>query len=151
MAKSTKAEVQKRIRIVLEMLLQSTPRVDIVQYAAINWGITEWGTDKYIAQANKIMMVQAKQERDEVYAANLAQRRYIKNKAIKAEDYRLAHEVLKDEAKLLDLYPAEKHEHKGEIIQQVKIDVSDLTDSELDAITNLAARLGNTEAGEAAS
>jgi hypothetical protein len=113
MAKSTKAEAQKRTRIVLEMLLQSTPKVDIVQYAVDKWGITERGAEFYMTKAYAIMKELAKQEREEVFAENLTQRRYIKNKAIKAEDYRLAHEVLKDEAKLLNLYPAEKHEVTG--------------------------------------
>jgi len=39
MAKSTKAETQKRIRLVLEMLLQSTPTVDIVGFGMEKWGI----------------------------------------------------------------------------------------------------------------
>jgi hypothetical protein len=115
MAKSTKAEVQKRTRIVLEMLLQSTPPVDIIQYGVANWAITDNGVWKYITAAYAIMKEMAKEEHAEVYAHNLAQRRYIKNKAIKAEDYRLAHEVLKDEAKLLNLYPAEKVEHSGNL------------------------------------
>jgi len=114
MSKCTKEEAQKRTRLVLEMLLQSTPPVDILQYGIANWGITDNGVWKYITAAYAIMKEMAKEEHAEVFAHNLAQRRYIKNKAIKAEDYRLAHEVLKDEAKLLNLYPAEKHEVTGE-------------------------------------
>lgn len=114
MAKSTKVEAQKRTRLVLEMLLQSTPPVDIVQYGIANWAITEAGVWKYITAAYAIMKELAKREREEVFAENVSQRRYIKNKALKAEDYRLAHEVIKDEAKLLNLYPAEKHEVTGE-------------------------------------
>lgn len=114
MSKSTKAETQKRIRLVLEMLLQSTPKVDIVRFGVENWQVKERAIEDYITAAYAIMKELAKQEREEVFAENLTQRRYIKNKAIKAEDYRLAHEVLKDEAKLLNLYPAEKHEVTGE-------------------------------------
>jgi hypothetical protein len=130
--KCTKAEAQKRTRIVLEMLLQSTPPVDIVQFGIANWDITEGGVWKYITAAYDLMKEMAKSEREEVYAANLAQRRYLKNKAIKAEDYRLAHEVVKDEAKLLDLYPSEKQEveHKGDVVIKVIYETSNGTSTD---------------------
>jgi len=149
--KATRAEAQKRTRIILEMLLQSTATVDILRYGVENWGLTERGVETYITAAYVIIDKMANVNNEQSFANNLAQRQYLKSKAIKEGDLRLAHEIVKDEAKIRNLYPAEKHEHTGEIIQQVKIDVSDLTDSELDAITNLAARLGNTKTGTEAA
>lgn len=111
--KSTKAEVQKRTRLVLEMLLQATPTVDIIEYGMEKWELTRNGVEKYITEAYILMREHARLERDELVSASLAQRRYLKNKAIKAADYRLAHDIVKDEDKLLGLYPSDKVEHSG--------------------------------------
>lgn len=127
--KATRAEAQKRTRIILEMLLQSTATVDILRYGVENWELTERAVENYITAAYVIIDKMARENNEKIFAHNLAQRGYLKNKAIKEGDLRLAHEIVKDEAKIRNLYPAEKQ-------QTFNYDMSKLTDEQLQRIAN---------------
>ena len=113
MAKVTRAESQKRTRIILEMLLQSTPTVDILRFGVETWGLSERMVEDYITKAYVAIDKMANVNNEQSFANNLAQRQYLKNKAIKEGDLRLAHEIVKDEAKIRNLYPADRLEHTG--------------------------------------
>jgi len=53
--KATKAQNLQRMRVVYEMLLSDTPRPDVLQYAAKNWGIATRTTDMLIQKANNLI------------------------------------------------------------------------------------------------
>lgn len=127
MAKPTAAQKKIRIRAVYEMLLGNYPRPDILQYCAEKWGVKERGADYYIAEATALIEQEAAKHQSHYFELNLQQRHYLHNKAVKDSDWRLAHEIIKDEAKLLDLYPAEKKSN-------FNIDLSDLDDNQLERI-----------------
>lgn len=121
MPKATAAEKKIRVRTVYEMLLGNYPRADIIQYGAEKWGITERATDNYIRDATDLIEAEAIKHQAKSFNTNLQQRRYLHNKSVQANDWRLAHEIIKDEAKLLGLYPADKVEHSGKVEAPVTI------------------------------
>ena len=111
--KATKAQNLQRMRVVYEMLLSDTPRPDVLQYAAKNWGIATRTTDMLIRKANNLIIEEANRMRENTLEKHLAQRALIRHKALKDGDKRLAFDVLKDETKLLGLYAPTKLEHTG--------------------------------------
>lgn len=109
----TKAQIAQRVKIVYELLLSDMPRIDIVQYAASNWSIKTRAADNLIKKANELIIAEADQIRQNALEKHLAQRASIRYKALKEGDKRLAFDILKDETKLLGLYPSAKHEVTG--------------------------------------
>lgn len=116
------AEQERRINLVYEMLLQGARRPEILQYVAKNWHGSERSADDLIAAARGILKHQAAQTRDENFAEQVALRRLLRNKAAQANDFRMVLDVAKDEAKLLDLYPAEKQKIETETPILLSID-----------------------------
>ena len=110
MRKSTKAETLQRVRAVYELLMADTPRPDIIQYAIKNWEVSSFQTDKYIFAANKLISTEAKRLQTNSFEQHLSKRAALRYKALKDGDKRLAFEILRDEAKLLGLYPEKKVE-----------------------------------------
>lgn len=119
--KATKAQTEHRVRAVYEMLLLDTPYIDIVRYVATNWGVKSRMTDNYIKRANVLIVEEAARMRENALEKHLAQRALIRHKALKGGDKRLAFDILRDETKLLDLYPSSRHEVTGADGGPVKI------------------------------
>lgn len=111
MPRATKAQKQQRIRIIYEMLLVDTSRSDIVQFGAKNWGVASRQMDKYIAESNNIIAQEAGRIQQEAFEQHLVKRANLRFKALEEGDRRLAFDILKDEAKLLDLYPDDRIKH----------------------------------------
>jgi hypothetical protein len=111
--KATKAQIQQRVRAVYELLLMDTPYIDICRYASVNWSVTSRTADRYIKKANNLISEEAARIRKISMEKHLAQRAFIRSKALKDGDRRLAFDILRDESKLLDLYPSAKHEVGG--------------------------------------
>ncbi len=120
--KPTKSQKTKRIRIVYELLLSDMPYIDICRYVSDTWAATSRTADRYIKEANKLIAEQAGRMRQDAMERHLAQRALIRHKALKAGDPRLAFEVLRDESKLLDLYPkdAGSSDDKPLIVKVIK-------------------------------
>ena len=53
--KSTKAEVDHRVRRVAKLLTQGATRSDILQYTANEWGMKTRHSDQYIQDARKLL------------------------------------------------------------------------------------------------
>lgn len=119
--KATRAQNLQRIRVVYELLLSDTPRPDVLQYAATNWGIKTRTTDMLIRKANDLIIEEAARIRENALEKHLTQRALIRHKALKEGDKRLAFDILRDETKLLDLYPSSRHEVTGADGGPVKI------------------------------
>lgn len=103
--KATVAQKTQRVRVVYEFLLSDTPRPDIIEYSRTTWGVKRAATDNYIKAANDLIVEEAARMRENALEKHLAQRALIRNKALKEGDKRLAFDVLRDETKLLGLYP----------------------------------------------
>ena len=110
MRKSTKAETLKRVRAIYELLMSDTPRVDIIRLGTDKWEVSERQIEKYITSANEAISVEAKRLQANSFEQHLSKRASLRHKALKDGDKRLAFEILRDEAKLLGLYPEKKVE-----------------------------------------
>ena len=108
------AEQERRIQSVYERLLHGARRFEILQFVAKTWGGSARTADDLIAAANALIKHQAAQTRDENFAEQVALRRSLRSKAAESNDYRLMLDIARDEAKLLDLYPAEKQKIETE-------------------------------------
>ena len=106
--KSTKATVEQRIRVVYEMLLFDTPCTDIIRYGADNWNIKSRMVECYIQKANKLIVAEVAEMRQNSLEKHIAQRTLIAREALKDGDRRLTLDVLRDLAKLEGLYPSGK-------------------------------------------
>ncbi len=102
--KSTRAQLSERVRIIFELLLSGTPRVDIIEYGRKNWGVRRAMADQYIAKANELIKKEAAKIIENAFEDHLVMRDSLRLAALKDGDKRLAHEILRDTAKLLGLY-----------------------------------------------
>ena len=134
MPKATNGELKKRIKKVYELILSATPRQDILQYAAKNWGVAVRTTDSYIKAANDEIEAEAKEYRSNAMGRHLQQRRLLMNQALEKGKMGLAFEMMRDEAKLLGLYPVDKLEHSIEV-----------KESPLDKLSSRIASIAATE------
>lgn len=128
--KPTKAQIEQRVVQVYELLLSDTTYVDICRYVSDKWGLTSRTADRYIQKAYALIGEEAARIRKNALERHLTQRAFIRHKALKEGDRRLFVDILKDEAKLLDLYPAIKQ--SAQVLYNV--DVSKLTDEQLERI-----------------
>lgn len=143
-SRPTKAQIEQRIQDVYIFLLADMPRFDIVQYAAKEWSIKTRSADNLIQKANILIVEDAARIRENALERHLTQRALIRHEALKEGDKRLAFDILKDETKLLDLYPTTKN-------QNLNIDLDQLTDEQLERIANgddPLSVLANTSKGE---
>ncbi len=106
--KSTQAQLSERVRIVFELLLSGTPRVDIIQYSSKNWGVTDRMCDKYIAKANEIIKAESVKIIENIFEDHLVVRDAMRLQALKDGDKRFAFEILRDTDKLVGLYAPKK-------------------------------------------
>ena len=102
------AEKERRTNQIMTMLLSGARRPEICQFTRDTWGLTDRHVDRYIAAANTLIKAEASKERDEIFTEQAALRRMLRKRAIGDGDLRLALDVAKDEAKLHDLYPAQR-------------------------------------------
>ena len=116
--------------------LRGAEFVDIFQHASENkWGVTDRQIRNYIAKADDLLEETLEKDRRKLMNRHLAQRRTLFAAAFAAADYSTARAVLKDEADLLDLYPAKKTEVTGANGGPVRVKHErDLSDAELLAI-----------------
>lgn len=121
--RATKAQTEKRVQMVYELLLSDSSRYHIIQFVIETWGVKTSSADKYIRKANDLISEEAARIREDALERHLAQRTFLRNKALRADDNRLAFDILRDESKLLDLYPAERKEVTGQGGEPVKVKV----------------------------
>lgn len=95
------------------MLLEGRDPGQIARDAATAFGISERQARNYIARAEEQIRGILQVDRAFRMAEHVAARRDMRARAQKANDLRAELDVLKDEAKLLGLYPSERHEVSG--------------------------------------
>jgi hypothetical protein len=111
--KANKAEVEKRVKEVLDLILAGAEHWDVVQYSAENnWGVRSRQLRKYVARAYQHITETIEKDRDKLISRHIAQRRNLYARALNMGDLRTALAVAKDESELLGLYPATNHDVK---------------------------------------
>jgi hypothetical protein len=103
--KADNATAAQRVEVVYRMLLQGWSHPQIVQNTSKSWGCTERQVYNYIEKARKRIDEAAAQYRAEAFSEHLMARRELRKDTT---DARLKLDILKDEAQLLDLYPAKR-------------------------------------------
>src|SRR5262249_10515233 len=109
--KSTRAEVRKRVEEVFKLRLGGANFADIVQYASAPeqaWGVSQRQVWNDIEAADKLIVERFDAKAPYLLNRYLLQRNQLYAHAMSAGNYRTALAVLKDEAQLEGLYPADK-------------------------------------------
>jgi hypothetical protein len=120
MAKSTKAEVARRVDAVLEIRLAGAVFADIRRYASENqWDVTDRQLERYIAASDKLMAKDFERGRKRRLIRHIAQRRTLYARAFADGDWRTALAVVRDEAELEALYPDPKDQKLCELQQAI--------------------------------
>lgn len=109
MAEVDKVEREKRI-YQISLLLRRKPTKYIIEFIIQNWGIKKAQAYNYIRLARKEWQRYFTNIKKAGISYHIAQMRDLKDKAYIDKDSRLVFDITKEEAKLMGIYPAEKHE-----------------------------------------
>jgi len=111
-----KVEYQKRIYAV-SLLLRRKPTSFIIQFITEKWKISDRQARNYIRKARAEWKKYFEKLKGDGIAYHVTQNRDLKDKAMTDGDYKLAFDIAREEAKLMGVYPSEKHDIKvdGEI------------------------------------
>lgn len=114
-SKSTNLEVQSRVEDVLRIRLDGAEMWDIREYAREKgWAVSDAQLYRYLARADGMIAESAMADRPALVRLHLAKRRALYARCVQSGEMRTALSCLQDEAQLLGLYPAQKHEHAGQ-------------------------------------
>jgi len=112
-AGSKRIDYERRLEAVRLLLLRGEPAGKICQYVSQTFQVTERQAWRYISDARDRIAQVTAEERKYLYAEHLAIRRMIRARALEEGDLRTALMCAQDEAKLFDLYPAQRSEVSG--------------------------------------
>lgn len=103
--RSSKAEVQRRVSLCIEMLTLGAEFKDLVEYGEKQgWGVKKGAVFKYLEAAYAYIKKTVDRDRDRVLSLHERQRRRLFSLAMAAGKYELALLILQDLAKLQGLY-----------------------------------------------
>ena len=137
--KSDMIEVEKRIYQV-GLMLRRKPTSFIVDYCKQNWKIERTQANVYIRKARKEWKKYFEKLEGDGIAYHVAQIRDLKDQAyskkvvvgtvdnkqiVNIADLGLILEITKEEAKLMGIYPAEKHKFELPEVIKVKVDLTE--------------------------
>src|SRR5262245_50293381 len=108
MAKSTRAETERRVHEVFKLRLGGAEFADIREYATApeqKWGVSDSQLWRYIKAADALCVTYLDGKSEHLLARHLLQRRQLYAHCMSAGDFRTALAVLKDESELEGLYP----------------------------------------------
>jgi len=111
----SQVEMEKRVYQV-SLLLRRKPTSFIIEYMIKTWGIERAQAYRYIKLARKEWQKYFEKLKGDGIAYHVTQNRDLKDKAMTDGDYKLAFDIAKEEAKLMGVYPAEKHEETHKVI-----------------------------------
>ena len=103
-----KIEKEKRIYQV-SLLLRRKPMAFIIEYVMKEWKVEKAQAYRYIKLARKEWQNYFAKLKHDGMSYHIAQIRDLKDKAFTESDTRLVLDITKEEAKLMGIYPAEKH------------------------------------------
>jgi len=136
-AKATQVEIDKRIEATKALLIEGYDSDFICQDLSGRYGVSLRQAERYLAAARDRLKTYVAADRAALFAEHIAHRRDMRRRAAKKGDLRTELAVAQDEAKLLDLYPADRHEHVGpgggpiQTETTQKLDLRKLTSDEL--------------------
>jgi len=110
MSKSNKIEIDKRILIVSKLLLSGESTKSICYNATLKWDISESQVKRYIRACYTLWKRDFEKKRKAGLSYHLSKRRDLYAKAYKQKDWPTCLAIAKDEAKIMDCYPSERHE-----------------------------------------
>ena len=99
--KSTKDEIQNRVNEVYGLLLRAWNHNQIVQYGSEKWGVSERQVRDYLAEARKLMALDAELERPQWLEAAVARLQEYERRASDKEQLGTALMALEKQARLL--------------------------------------------------
>jgi len=111
----SQVEMEKRVYQV-SLLLRRKPTSFIIEYMIKTWGIERAQAYRYIKLARAEWKKYFEKLKGDGIAYHVTQNRDLKDKAMTDGDYKLAFDIAKEEAKLMGVYPAEKHEETHKVI-----------------------------------
>jgi GNAT superfamily N-acetyltransferase len=100
-----KAQVMERVEIVRDMLLRGHRASAVVKFLTTKQGLGERQAWEYVKKAHQAMESAFQEANRTAMAEHLDVRRDLRKQGYAEHDYRLVLEVMRDEAKLLGLYP----------------------------------------------
>lgn len=104
MARITKAEKERRVTQIVELLLNGVSRAQILQFAAKSgWKVADRSVDDYIAAATEQIKTSAAYDRDYEIAKAKERLEYLYQTNMIKQDHREARMVIKAQAELMGL------------------------------------------------
>jgi len=110
MHKSNKKEIENRILEISKMLLRGLSNSEICRYASLNWGISDRQTQRYIKRCYDLWHKEFEKRKKRNLSYHLAKRRDLYKQAYDKKQWNICLEIIKDEAKIMGTYPADKLE-----------------------------------------
>jgi len=107
---SDKREVNNRIAIISNQLLSELTNQEILHNASQNWGISDRQTQTYIKRCYDLWHKDFEKKRKRNLDYHLAKRADLYKQAYNKKQWNICLEIIRDEAKLMGIYPAEKHD-----------------------------------------
>ena len=127
--KASRAEVAKRVKVVLDLRLGGAGRHEIRQYSAtMGWGLKPRQVDEYIHRADVMLVEEQKTNRKMVFALHLARREYLYAKAVDAGKLQTALNILDSDAKLRGLYPNKDSKKLMMMVKDLSRKIDELSD-----------------------
>lgn len=111
MGKSDKSTINHRIDVVYTLILQGWRSGAMCRSLSEKWGVSERQIERYIEQARELISEEAAKRRERAFDRHIEAMADLYRGT---KDERLKLEILKNEAKLLALYPAK--ETKTEVV-----------------------------------
>lgn len=143
--KATQAEMIKRIAAVEDLMLRGASRNNILRSITMKWGVLERQAENYIAEVRKAWRMAEAERAPHRMEDALEKRRFLYEKAVAGEDYRLALEVEKSTTKLRGL-DVDRVEIVGMAGEEEKAALSKLSDEELEALEKLQEKTNGDKA-----
>lgn len=110
MSKSNKTEIDKRLLVISKLLLKGNSTGEILHFTARIWGIEERQTKEYIKRCYSLWYREFEKKFQAGISYHLSKRRDLYKKAYIARDWQTCLRIAQDEAKIMDIYPSERHE-----------------------------------------
>ena len=108
--RADKATYEQRMTVIIGLIIRGMNAARIVPNIAAQWDITERHGRNYVRAARRRLEALAEHKRKHLLDEMIVRHDDLREKGYTGGDLKLVLDVDKEDAKLLGLYPAEKHE-----------------------------------------
>jgi hypothetical protein len=138
-SKASKAEIERRIGEVLQLLVSGVPRHTIVAAYAGRWGVSPRQVDSYLSRAREALRSGAAFDRPLEVGRAIARYDVLYAKALSEGNWRLAMQIERTRAQLLGLNAPTELRHSGDAESPIAFrDLSRLSETDLAEAARLA-------------